>query len=219
MSEPRTRRPLLLVALDILSVLIFGLTLAWLVSRLAGVPSPEAWPFMLGAALAGIALADFGTGLIHWAGDTFGSEGTPLLGPAVIAPFREHHRDPFDIVRHGFLEVTGNNALLMSPLLFVMAGFAPQLGASPFAAAAIAGGLAFVATAVISNQLHRWAHMARVPRLVAWLQRHHVILSRVEHSRHHRGAHDRGYCVANGWMNPLLDRLAASGERPRAHRA
>ncbi len=96
------------------------------------------------------------------------------------------------------------------PVVWLIGLQAPRAGESLAVAAEIAGALGLVVTAVASNQLHRWAHMARVPRLVSWLQRHHVILSRPEHSRHHRGAHDCGYCVANGWMNPLLDRLASS---------
>lgn len=174
---------------------------------------------MAAAAVVGIALADFGTGVVHWAGDTFGTERTPLLGPAVIAPFRNHHDDPAEIVRHGLLEVTGNNALISTPLLLALATLAPRAAESVFVAAGIAGGLALAFTAVISNQLHRWAHMARVPGPVAWLQRRHLILSRVEHSRHHRGPHNVGYCVANGWMNPLLDRLATPAVRRRARNA
>lgn len=204
------------MALDGFSLLALGTALGWLASRWGGAPSLDALPWMVSAALVGVALADFGTGVVHWAGDTFGSEGTPLFGRTVIAPFRNHHKDPADITRHGFLEVTGNNALIMTPLVLGMALVAPRAAESVLVVSGMAGGLALVFTAVVSNQLHRWAHMARVPGPVAWLQRWHLILSRVEHSRHHRGPHNVGYCVANGWMNPLLDRLASPTARHRA---
>ncbi len=206
-----------MVALDLASLGVFSVLAAWSAARWGGPPPLDVWPWMLVAALLGVALADLGTGLVHWAADSFGSERTPILGRAVIGPFREHHRDPAAIVRHSFLEVTGNNALVVSPIVFAIGLHAPRVGESAAVAIGIAAAAGLVITAVVSNQLHRWAHMVRVPRFVAWLQRHRVILSRVEHSRHHRGAHDCGYCVANGWMNPVLDRLASprriSGER------
>lgn len=204
------------MALDGFSLLALGAALGWLAWRWHGVPSLDALPWMLLAALVGVALADFGTGVVHWAGDTFGNEGTPWVGRTVIAPFRNHHKDPAEITRHGLLEVTGNNALIMTPLVLGMALVAPGAAESVLVVSGLAGGLALVFTAVVSNQLHRWAHMARVPGPVAWLQRRHLILSRVEHSRHHRGPHNVGYCVANGWMNPLLDRLASPTTRHRA---
>jgi ubiquitin-conjugating enzyme E2 variant len=46
------------------------------------------------AALCGWLLADLFSGLVHWALDSFGSVRTPVLGPAFIRPFREHHADP-----------------------------------------------------------------------------------------------------------------------------
>ena len=53
--------------------------------------------------LAGYVLADLFTGLLHWFFDTWGSPETPVLGQ-VIAPFRQHHQTPLDIVRHDFLD-------------------------------------------------------------------------------------------------------------------
>ena len=73
--------------------------------------------------LAGLALvaaygaADWVSGLAHWFCDTFFEEDTAVIGPALIQPFREHHRDPLAMTRHGFLELNGNNCLgLVVPL-------------------------------------------------------------------------------------------------------
>jgi hypothetical protein len=55
--------------------------------------------------------------------------------------------------------------------------------------------------------VHQWAHMPRPPRFVRWLQDHHLILSRREHSRHHSSPYARNYCIATGWCNPLLERV------------
>jgi plasmanylethanolamine desaturase len=64
---------------------------------------------------AGYLLADLLTGLVHWFCDTFFDEATPLIGPGLIAPFREHHRDPLLMTRHGFLELTGSSFRAHAP--------------------------------------------------------------------------------------------------------
>jgi hypothetical protein len=33
------------------------------------------------------------------------------------------------------------------------------------------------------------------------------VLPPAHHARHHRGGHDRAYCIATGWSNGVLDRL------------
>ncbi len=55
-----------------------------------------------------------------------------------------------------------------------------------------------------TNQVHQWAHMPDPPRLVAWLQRHGVILSREAHREHHASPYVVNYCIATGWCNAWL---------------
>src|SRR5262245_61188997 len=103
-------RPPWIAALDAASVAAFaGLWLA-LAERLARRADGAAL-----AAPAALAAADLASGVVHWLADRCFDPTTPLVGRAVIAPFREHHREPDAIVRHGFLEVTGNNALVCVP--------------------------------------------------------------------------------------------------------
>ena len=71
------------------------------------------------------AAADWASGLAHWSCDTFFEEDTPLVGPAVIQPFREHHRDPLAMTRHGFLELNGSNCLRMVVPLAVAVWLCP----------------------------------------------------------------------------------------------
>jgi len=49
---------------------------------------------LIGAALLGAVAADLASGVVHWACDTFFAEDTPVIGRALIFPFREDHRDP-----------------------------------------------------------------------------------------------------------------------------
>jgi plasmanylethanolamine desaturase len=55
------------------------------------------------AVAAGYLAADLASGLVHWFCDRFFEQDTPLIGRVLIHPFREHHREPRAMVRHGFL--------------------------------------------------------------------------------------------------------------------
>ena len=59
--------------------------------------------------ITGYLLADFASGFVHFMGDTFGDEHTPVVGKAFIYAFREHHTDQKAITRHDFFYTNGNN--------------------------------------------------------------------------------------------------------------
>jgi ubiquitin-conjugating enzyme E2 variant len=173
----------------------------------SGLTSPGAWYALLVALPLGYLSADFTSGLVHWFCDTFYAEDSPLIGRLVIHPFREHHRDPLAITRHGFLEVNGNNCLILIPLvaLCLYWGNDPNHATAALLARSLV--LAFCSFTFATNQFHKWAHASQVSAGVAWLQRHRLILSPEHHALHHGPSHGRAYCVTTGWMNPLLDRL------------
>jgi ubiquitin-conjugating enzyme E2 variant len=208
------------VALDATSLGLFAVSLLWLLSGIGGAPPLLWWIPLVLAAAAGVCAADVATGATHWLFDRCFDESTPGLGPAFVQPFREHHRDPSAITRHGFLEVSGNNALALCPVLWFSLPLAPGFGVEFVPTVGLAFVLAAVTGAFVTNSIHRWAHAAEVPRGVRWLQRHGVILAPDHHALHHQGAHDRAYCVTTGWMNPVLDGLGVfrSVERLRRPR-
>ncbi|MCP5058877.1 MAG: hypothetical protein GY937_19420 [bacterium] len=217
----RSRR---LVIFDAISLTAFALASGWVATRL-GSPSAGAIGWIAFGAVAGIAAADLATGVVHWIGDRCFEESTPWIGGMLIQPFREHHEDPAAITRHGVLEVTGNNALLLLPVLALMVWFAPTFGGSAGASFGLAFLGAFATAGLLSNPIHRWSHLARVPAPLSWLQRHRLLLSPAHHALHHRGGHQTHFCVVTGWMNPLIDglgrfrkrkRVSSLPERPRA---
>ena len=143
-------------------------------------------------------VADLLSGLAHWTFDTFGSLRTPLLGPAFIRPFREHHVDPAAMTRHDFVETNGSSCLACAPVLAV------ALLASPaWQAFLVFLGLGILAT----NQCHKWAHMDAPPRAVALFQKLNLVLKPEAHKRHHTPPFASHYCTASGWLNPLLNAL------------
>lgn len=169
------------------------------------------------AAVAGYFLADVATGAVHWFCDTFFEEDTPVIGALVIAPFREHHRDPLGMTRHVFLELTGNSCLALTAVVAAVLWFGPRSSSGSISAAAIYGfTFALALAAGATNLFHRWAHEPEPPRAIRALQRSGWILSSVHHAQRHAPPHDAAYCVTNGWANAMLDGLRFF---PRAERA
>jgi Lipid desaturase domain len=212
------RRSGWLVALDVLSLSAAAGLGVLALSRIDALP-PLAWapPLALAAAL-GWAFADFASGLVHFLCDRFGSESTPLLGPAVIRPFREHHVEPRGIAAHGFVELSGNNALALTPMLALGGGIAPHFGEALLPSAAFSWLMSASVGLFTTNQIHRWAHMTRPPRIARLLQRARIAITAEAHARHHRGAHDVAFCITNGWCNALLDRARVWARAERALR-
>jgi len=190
------------VGLEAFALLLFTALISALATLLyKGVTGWSQAPLLGVAALAGYALADVASGLTHWFCDTFFEEDSPLIGPVLIFPFREHHRDPTGMTRHGFLELTGNSCLGMLPVLGAALLWRPL---PPYVAAGL---IAFALGLFATNLFHKWAHSASVPGWVAWCQRRRLILSPSVHAVHHTPPNRSAYCVTSGWANRLLDRL------------
>jgi plasmanylethanolamine desaturase len=179
----------------------------------AGGVGGSLWWVTAAGAIAGYLAGDLMSGIVHWFCDTFFEEDTPLIGRVLILPFREHHRDPLAMTRHGFAEIAGNSCLALAPLLALVA-MLPAPGARSIWIGSYSGLLVFTIVAVITNQLHKWAHAASVPAFVPRLQAASLILRPDRHAAHHR-TQAEAYCVATGWLNAPLDRV---GFFPRLER-
>jgi ubiquitin-conjugating enzyme E2 variant len=144
-------------------------------------------------------LADFVSGVVHWAEDSYGTETTPVIGRWVVAPNLLHHRDASTFVRGSWFASSWDLA---------------AVGATILTVAALADMLTwhvglFVLLGTNANQIHKWNHMRRscVPPAIRLLQRLRLLQSSRHHAQHHRGTKDSHYCVITEVLNPLLDRL------------
>ena len=158
-------------------------------------------PLAVGGIVAGWLLADFFSGLVHWAADTWFRVDTPVIGRRFLHPFRVHHVNPSDILGRGFLDLNGDVAMLTLPLFATVAWM-------PLDTPAGQGlGLLLLATAgwvLPTNQIHQWAHRAQPPRAVRLLQKLGLVLSQRAHAIHHRDPAGGHYCITSGRCNRVL---------------
>ena len=190
---------------EVASIAAYTAIMVWLVVKLA--PGWAASPWLaLTAFMLGYVFADFVSGFVHWAADTWGTPEWPVVGQALIRPFREHHVDQKEITRHGFIETNGNNCFV---------SLVPGLAAALLPQAPGREGMLFASTFVFSlilwvlftNQFHKWAHLDAPPPWMARLQRWHLILPRDHHQVHHTAPFAKYYCITVGWLNEPLHRL------------
>lgn len=153
--------------------------------------------------LAAYAVADLASGIVHFLLDNYGSPDTPMIGQKFVKPFRDHHVDPMAMTQGDFVAVNGDNVFVCLPVI-VPAFFFLDTTQHPYAGVFVVG---LVAGVIMTNQLHKWAHMPAVPRLVAAAQRRGIVLSKHHHSVHHSGEYDRNYCITWGRLDTLLNRL------------
>jgi ubiquitin-conjugating enzyme E2 variant len=166
------------------------------------------WVVFVLAALCAWLLADLASGLVHYFADNVGGPDTPLVGPLLIAPFREHHRAPEAMLENGFLERNANNALIVLPAL-VWVVWTDLDG--PWIVGAAACSLQLGCWIFVTNQIHAWAHRVEVPWAVRGLQTAGVFLSFEQHERHHRAVREARpgshYCITSGVCDRLVERV------------
>jgi hypothetical protein len=187
---------------EIASIVVYALSMAWLLAHIASSVAESPW-LALSAFMAGFVGADFVSGFVHWAADTWGTPEWPVVGKALIRPFREHHVDQTEITRHDFIETNGNNCFV-SIFPTVGAALLPLNGTVSVFAAELMFALSFAVFG--TNQFHKWAHMKTPPKAVAFLQRMNLLLPPDHHALHHSAPYAKYYCITVGWLNEILFR-------------
>ena len=150
----------------------------------------------------GVVVADFASGLVHWAADTWGHADMPMIGKRVLLPFRVHHVNPDDILRRSFLDANGDVAALTVPALIGLLFVPVDNEAGQVVSVA---GMGCCAIGMLTNQIHQWAHRPSPPRPVRLLQALGLVLRPGDHARHHGSPFAVHYCITTGWCNALLE--------------
>lgn len=168
------------------------------------------WIVVLAAAVIGILTADFFSGLVHWASDSYGSVDMFLIGKAILRNFREHHIDPTAITRHDFIETNGDNFFICLPLLSYLAyNFHNNTdGIILEKYNFLVYVFLFSIFVAMTNQFHKWSHTYfGLPRYITILQDLHIILPRIHHRVHHVTPHDTYFCITVGWLNYPMEKI------------
>lgn len=152
-------------------------------------------------------LADFMSGIIHWAEDKM--LNTPQRFKFLEAVRKDndlHHLHPTAMTRWSLWENINTTAVITIPLtlLLLLIG-APMI---------LWLGVFF---ATFANIVHRFAHLPRhkVGWVFRYLQYVGLFLSLDHHARHHwdesglipKKETTQRYCPMTNWLNPILDRL------------
>ena len=192
---------------EVASLAVFAAFAAVFVARIAGAIADrlavELVAGIVVAAVVAFLLADFLSGLVHFLCDNLGSPSTPFVGQKFIKAFREHHDDPEAMTQGDFVEVNADNFFVCLPVLVPSAMWLDvddHLHLAVFLAV-------LVLFVTVTNELHKWAHMPRAPRVLGVLQHTGLVLSPAHHGVHHTAPHDSHYCITSGVLNPFLTRV------------
>ena len=173
--------------------------------------------WILAQIIAGLLIADFVSGLLHWMEDRYGGPSWPVVGRLIRSTVR-HHKRPRGMTTSPFWRRNGPTMFIagMFAMVFLLLGWINPLTVT---------GVLFGAFA---NEFHNWSHRKASENgpIITVLQNVGLIISPLEHARHHRGRKNTHYCAVTGWMNAPLESIRfwrrlevliriSFGERPR----
>ncbi|XVF03905.1 hypothetical protein REPUB_Repub05bG0033700 [Reevesia pubescens] len=165
-----------------------------------GAADSHMWLKTMLAGYVGYILADLLTGVYHWGIDNYGDASTPIFG-SQIEGFQGHHKSPWGITRRQFANNLHVPARIITLTLLPINILCNDPVIQGFVSIC-AGGIMF------SQQFHAWSHgtKSKLHPLVVALQDAGVLVSRSQHSAHHRPPYNSNYCIVSGVWNKLLDK-------------
>jgi ubiquitin-conjugating enzyme E2 variant len=155
------------------------------------------------AVAAAVLLADFVSGAVHWAEDTYARfkprRRVPLIN-TIALDNDLHHRRPRDFLARSWWQSSWD-LVLIGAALIALAHATGHLSCAL---------LVFVVLSINANQMHKWAHRNphENPRWVTALQRSYLLQTPRHHGRHHQGDKNSHYCVVTNFLNPLLEEVS-----------
>jgi ubiquitin-conjugating enzyme E2 variant len=198
-ATPREIRIMRLSVGTNIAVILF--CAAWLVRHYPDAALP--WPRLIAVLLLGYFLADFASGAVHWAIDTWFDEAA--LGRAV-AITREHHTHPSHVMLYGFLEQASLGSAPSAVVIGLAAAVTALSGATALACALMIIWLVIATCLLFGMHFHNLAHQPARSVVLRLAQRLHLVCPPRHHWVHHRRQNIH-YCVVNGWANYPCDRL------------
>ena len=141
--------------------------------------------------VVGALVADFASGVVHWAADTWGSVNTPVFG-TFIRSFREHHVDAYAMCKHDWIETNGDNHMLCVPTLIWMAlapistDCTPMSWCVPHTYSWHVYCLSITLLIALTNQFHKQAHQLQPHPVTKALMACNLVLTRKNHAVHHK---------------------------------
>lgn len=140
--------------------------------------------------------ADFLTGFVHWAEDTYCKSGYPIIGGLICEPNKLHHEDPNLMVRTGnFLSRNCIQWLVCS----AVCAFLWLIGFGCFPV------FLTLLLASFGNEVHYWNHTTKLGRLPTFIKMTGLVQSQRQHSLHHKPPYMKYYCTLTSFVNPVLE--------------
>ena len=191
--------------IDIIGVPLAGLLLLGLLFKIYHHSSMISFFLFLPLALLlGMLVADFFSGLVHYLFDNFGDPNMPILGKSIYF-FREHHLEPTKMTESNFFITNGSAAFITTPLTLLLI-LVPANLQNNYILFLYLSLLFSVLLIILTNEIHKLAHLTSRNKFIRFLQRYKLILDPRDHIRHH-AHHDCYYCITTGWLNYPLHYL------------
>lgn len=144
-------------------------------------------------------IADFLSGVFHWAEDTYGEPGVlgGIFDQSIILPNIDHHKQPFKMVQGTYWETNRVSIQVAAAIILLLV----LVGVTDWKI------LLMVALGSHLNQVHKWAHDPQAPIVVQKLQTLGILQSVKHHAEHHQKPYDSRYCILSNILNPILDKV------------